>query len=533
MYERTDAIAPDTPRVLVRDAVFDLLRGLGITTIFGNPGSTELPLLKNMPQDFRYVLGLQECVVMGMADGFAQANRNAAFVNLHAAAGLGHSLGNLFTAWKNHTPIIVTAGQQARSLLQLDPFLFAQSATDFPKPYVKWACEPARAEDVPAALMRAYSIAMQPPRGPVFVSIPVDDWEQPCAPVTPRAVSQPRLADPASLARVGALLDAAARPVFVVGDDIGRDAAFAEIVALAERHNAPVWEGAMDGRCNFPQSHPLFAGFLVAAREPVVAALDGHDLILVLGAPAFIYHVEGHGPMLPEGAELVQIINNPDIAAWAQIGQSLVSDLKLGIAALLDRAPPTRKRQRPEGRAAAPVLSPAQGLTDRFVFQTLAKIRPADSIIVEEAPSARPPMQQYCPVDLHDGFYAGASGGLGHALPAAIGVAMARPGQRVIGIIGDGSSMYAIQGLWSAANLDLPITFLIFKNGAYEALLRFGRFFGMQDVPGARFPDLDFGALARGMSCEALRVERAMDLEPTLRQALSASRPTVVEILLD
>ena len=186
--------------VTVRDAVLHLLRGFGMTTIFGNPGSTELPMFRDFPEDFRYVLGLQESVVIGMADGYAQATRNAALVNLHSAAGLGHALGNIFTAYKNATPLVITAGQQARSILPYEPFLFAEQATEFPKPYVKWSCEPARAEDVPAAIARAYYVAMQPPCGPTFVSIPVDDWDRPCEPIEPRRVSRVVRGDPALLA---------------------------------------------------------------------------------------------------------------------------------------------------------------------------------------------------------------------------------------------------------------------------------------------------------------------------------------------
>src|SRR5215813_10110149 len=164
----------------VRGAVLDLMRRCNLKTIFGNPGSTELPMFRNFPTDFRYVLGLHEGVVVGMADGFAQATRNAALVNLHSAVGVGHAAGNLFTAYKNQTPLVITAGQQARSILPYEPFLFASEAAQFPKPYVKWSCEPARAEDVPAAIARAYYVAMEAPRGPTFVSVPVDDWDRPC-----------------------------------------------------------------------------------------------------------------------------------------------------------------------------------------------------------------------------------------------------------------------------------------------------------------------------------------------------------------
>src|SRR5499433_3096896 len=164
----------------VREAAFDLFRARGMTTMFGNPGSTELPMLADFPKDFRYVVGLQEAVVVGMADGYAQATHNAAMVNLHSAAGVGHAMGNIFTAYRNRTPLIVIAGQQARSILPYEPFLYSTQATELPKPYVKWSCEPARADDVPAAIARAYYLAMQPPRGPVLVSVPADDWAKPC-----------------------------------------------------------------------------------------------------------------------------------------------------------------------------------------------------------------------------------------------------------------------------------------------------------------------------------------------------------------
>src|SRR6266403_2046436 len=183
----TPSLVEDTEIVMtVRTAVLDLLRALGMTSIFGNPGSTELPLFRDFPGDFRYVLGLQEAVVVGMADGYAQATRGAAFVNLHSAAGVGHAMGNIFTAYKNRTPLLITAGQQARSFLPYDPFLFSAQATELPKPYVKWTAEPARAEDVPLAVARAYYTAMQPPRGPVLVSVLADDWAKPCESLSAR-----------------------------------------------------------------------------------------------------------------------------------------------------------------------------------------------------------------------------------------------------------------------------------------------------------------------------------------------------------
>ena len=294
----------------VREAVLRLWRALGMTTIFGNPGSTELPLFRDFPADFRYILGLQESLAVGMADGFAQATRNAGLVNLHSAVGVGHAMGNIFTAYKNQTPLVITAGQQARAILPFEPFLFSMRATELPQPYVKWSCEPARAEDVPAALARAYYMAMQPPRGPTFVSIPVDDWDRMCEPLEPRQVSGVLRGDPALLESIARELATAERPAFVVGAAVARDDAWDEVIELAERHQARVWVSPLSARNSFPEDHRLFAGFLAADRVKIVGSLSGHDLILVLGAPAFTYHVEGAGPHVPPGAKLFQLIDD-------------------------------------------------------------------------------------------------------------------------------------------------------------------------------------------------------------------------------
>lgn len=337
--------------VTVRSAALGLLEAFGITTVFGNPGSTELPMFRDFPPQFRYVLGLQESLAVGMADGYAQATRNAALVNLHSAVGVGHALGNIFTAYKNQTPLIITAGQQARSILPFEPFLFSAQATELPKPYVKWSCEPARAEDVPAAIARAYYVAMQPPRGPTFVSVPVDDWDRPCEPIEPRQVSTAVRGDPVVLGQIAQALHAAVRPVLVVGASVARDEAWGEVVALAELHQAPVWVSPMSGRNSFPENHPLFAGFLAADRAKIVGRLNGHDCILVLGAPAFTYHVEGFGPHVPPGAQLYQIVDDPAVASWTPVGTAVFASLKPAIKELLEGIPPSRRAPRPCPRA--------------------------------------------------------------------------------------------------------------------------------------------------------------------------------------
>ena len=518
-----------TLKPTVREAVLELLRSFRITTIFGNPGSTELPLFRSFPNDFRYIVGLQESVVVGMADGYAQATRNAALVNLHSAVGVGHALGNIFTAYKNRTPLVITAGQQARSILPTEPFLFSMQATEFPKPYVKWSNEPARAQDVPAAIARAYYLAMQPPCGPTFVSIPVDDWDQRTELLSARQVSTALRGDPDLLAAVGDALDRSERPALVVGAGVDRDGAWDLAVQFAERHSALVWVSPHSGRCSFPESHPLFGGFLPAGREAIVQHLQAHDLVVALGAPVFTYHTEGFGPYLPSDTRMFQLVDDPDVASWLPTGTSIVTSLHLGIADLLDRPSPPR-RARPNGRPKPPRAESGAPISVAYLMQTLAEVRPPESIIVEEAPSSRRIMQAYLPIDRSEGFYTCSSGGLGHGLPAAIGVALGKPAQKVIGLIGDGSSMYAIQGLWTAGQLELPITFVIVKNGRYQALEDFGAHFGLPQTLGTELPAIDFVALAKGQGIDGCRVDRSDALEGVLRNALAAKTPTLVEV---
>jgi len=516
----------------VRTAVLDLLRAFGITTIFGNPGSTELGLFRDFPKDFRYVLGLQEGVVVGMADGYAQAARNAAFVNLHSAAGVGHAMGNIFTAYRNRTPLVIAAGQQARSILPYDPFLFSLQATELPKPYVKWSCEPARAEDVPIAIARGYYLAMQPPRGPVLVSIPADDWVKNCDLVEARMVSTEIRPDPRVLGEIGVALDASKRPAFVVGAAVDRDGAWNDVVRLAERHTAAVWVAPMSGRSSFPEDHPLFAGFLPPMREKIVSLLAGHDLVFALGAAAFTYHVEGSGPHLPPNARLVQLTEDPNIAAWAPKGTSVVGSIRLGVEDLLAREGPP-PRERPTPRRKPPRAEPSTPMTTAFVLQTLAELRAPDSIVVEEAPSARAPMHAHLPILRSETFYTMCSGGLGYSMPAAVGIALAKPGAKVIAMIGDGSSMYSIQALWSAAQLELPIAFVVLKNGRYAVLQEFAPAFGFahdEALPGTELPGIDFVALARGMGCKGVNVGRAEALRDVLEAALREKRPVLVEV---
>ena len=530
---------PGAARPSVRDATLRLLHELGIDTVFGNPGSTELPLFRDFPAQWNYVLGLQESAVVAMADGYAQVTRNAALVNLHSAVGVGHAMGSVFTAFKNQTPLLITAGQQSRSILPFDPFLHSARATELPQPYVKWACEPARAEDVPRALARAYYLAMQPPRGPVFVSIPADDWDRRCDWVAPRRVSRALAPEPALAQELAQALAGARNPVVVAGSGVDRDGAMDLLVELAQRHGMPVHAAPMSARCVFPERHPLFAGFLPAMRERIVERLAGHDLVLVVGAPAFTYHVEGSGPHLPPGAGLWQIVDDPGTAAWTPGGNAMVGSVDLALQALLLHPAGTPRHASAQRQAVARV-SAGDALSTAYVLQTLDDLRAADDVFVEEAPGARGLLQQHLPMAGADSFYTMASGGLGFGLPAAVGVALARrrlglPG-RVMALIGDGSAMYSIQALYTAAQLALPITFLILDNRRYAALQDFAPVFGYAPgaVPaGTALPDLDFVRLAEGHGVAALRVETFGQLAGALQQARAATGPLLVEAQVD
>ena len=512
----------------VREATLRLLRSLGITTIFGNPGSTELPLFRDFPSDFRYVLGLQESVVVGMADGFAQATRNAALVNLHSSAGTGHSLGNVFTAYKNQTPLIITAGQQARSILPFEPFLFAERPSEFPRPFVKWAVEPALAKDVPRAIARAYYEAMTPPCGPTFVSIPIDDWDAQGEEVSARQIATTNPGDPDAIASLARALSEAQRPAFVLGAGVARDRAWEALIQLAERQRAAVYVAPFASRNVFPESHPLFRGFLTAHREPLVEALRAHDLIVSFGGPMNLYHTEGAGPHVPPGAQCWCVGDHPGQLAWAPAGSGILANTRCVAEQLLDLTE-VSQRTAPAPRAQPARLDPTV-LNDRLVMERIGACMPEAAIVVEEAPSSRPAMQEYLRLNRPDSFYTTAGGGLGHGLPAAVGMALGSPGRRVVAILGDGSAMYAIQALHAAFRLRAAMTFIIINNRRYEGLEIFGRLFGIEQPVGTDLGGLDFCLLARGQGVPATRVTQAEELDSQLAAAFAADGPCLVEI---
>jgi benzoylformate decarboxylase len=525
-------LKPANKTISVKAATLDLLRAFGIAKVFGNPGSTELPFLSDWPDDIDYVLGLQEASVIGMADGYAQATRNAGFVNLHSAAGLGNALGNVYTAHRNQTPLVITAGQQARSILPLQPFLYSERASEFPRPYVKFSVEPARAEDVPAAIARAYYVAMQPPCGPTFVSVPIDDWARPTEPVEARVVSRELGPDTDAMKSLAAALAASKRPAFVVGPAVDRAGAVDLMVRVAEKAKAAVWISPFSARCSFPERHPQFAGFLHASPSQLSDALAGHDLVVVVGAPAFTFHVDGHASIFDGAAAIFQVTDDPTAAAVTPRGTSIIATMKPALTMLLELLPESNRKLHP-GRTSPPPPQAADPIAAEYLLHTLSCLMPGDAAVVEEAPSHRPAMQKYMPMRGQDSFYTMASGGLGYALPASVGLALGRGDVRTICLIGDGSAMYSIQALWTAAQRKLPLTVVVINNSGYGAMRSFSQVMQVRNVPGLELPGIDFVRIAQGLGCDAVRVSRAAELAPALKRGLAHEGVSLVEVIVD
>ncbi|MCG2631237.1 benzoylformate decarboxylase [Bradyrhizobium sp. WYCCWR 13023] len=518
--------------VTVKQATLDLLRAFGIRRVFGNPGSTELPFLSDWPDDIDYVLALQEASAVGMADGYAQATRNAGFVNLHSAAGVGNALGNIYTAHRNQTPLVITAGQQARSILPLQAFLYAERASEFPRPYVKYSVEPARPEDVPAAIARAYYTAMQPPCGPTFVSIPIDDWTHATAPVDARKVSREIGPEPEAMKALVAALGSAKHPALVVGPGVDRAGAVDLMVRVAEKAKASVWVSPFSARCSFPERHPQFAGFLHASPAQLSDALREHDLVVVIGAPVFTFHVEGHAAIFDGGATIFQITDDADAAAVTPSGTSIIATMKPALSALLDLLPES-KRAAPRGRTLPPAPQAADPLPVEFLLHSLSQAMPDGASLVEEVPSHRPAMQKFLPMRGQDSFYTMSSGGLGYSLPAAVGMALGKPKQRTVCLIGDGSAMYSIQALWTAAQRKLPLTIVVINNSGYGAMRSFSQVMQVRNVPGLELPGIDFVRLAEGMGCHAVRVSKAAELGEALKRGMAFEGTSLVEVVVD
>ncbi len=521
----------------VHEVTYDLLRELGLTTVFGNPGSTEQTFLKNFPDDFTYVLGLQEASVLAMADGFAQSTGKPALVNVHTAAGMGNAMGSLVAAYKGNIPLIVTAGQQTREMVLCEPYLTNKDETVFPQPWVKWAYQPARAEDVPAAFMRAYAMALQPPAGPVFLSIPLDDWEKPAlGPAVIRTVSHRVSPDAERIRGFAERINGARRPLLVFGPEVDRGGAWDAGVAFAEKVGAPVYGGPLPDRASFPEDHRLYQGQLPMTIAGVTEVLRGHDVVVVIGAQVFRYYPYVAGEYLPEGTELLQITADPGLAGAAPVGDSLLGDTLLALEQLVDMVDDHSDRQVPvaERPTSAVDMTGSAPLTPDAVWSTLKSLKPANSPVVTESTSTMAQQLRFLPSTRPASFFATASGGIGWGVPAAVGVALgdrARGVKRtVLATIGDGSFQYSVQAIWTAAQHRLPVVYVVMRNGEYSILKSFAKLEKTPGVPGLELPGLDIASIAAGFGCRAINVDSTEKLAHEFTAALTADGPTVIVV---
>ena len=518
-------------------ATYDLLRALGLTTVFGNPGSTEQPFLKNFPADFQYILGLQEASVVAMADGFAQATGRPALVNLHTSAGTGNGMANIMTAFLNKTPLIITAGQQTREMILCDPMLTNRDETVLPRPYVKWAYQPARAQDVPGAIMRAYALALQPPAGPVYLSIPLDDWDQPAlGPAVVRTVSARFAPDGDRVRQFANRISAAKKVALVYGAEIERSGGWDAGVAFAEKLRAPVFHAPNTERPSFPETHPLFQGMLPIAMGPLSDRLKGFELAVVIGAPVFRYYPYVPGPVLPQGCELLQVTNDPSDAGGALVGDSLLGDAKLTLEALLELVEDGSSRIAPTPLHLPRTLPspPNSPVTASEAYAALSELRPENAIVVQESPSNVMDLAMWWPTIKPASYYTFASGGLGWNAPAAVGIALAQKklgtGRTVVAVIGDGALQYSVQCLASAAQHKLKVVYIIPCNGEYAILKEFAELEKTPNVPGLDLPVLDIVATAKGFGCSGVEARTREEIQEVFSKALNADGPTVIAI---
>jgi benzoylformate decarboxylase len=513
----------------VREVTYQLLRDLGMTAIFGNPGSTELPFLRDMPPDFRYVLGLHERTAIGMGLGFAMAKQKAAFVNVHSIASSGNGLSALVDAWHGHVPLVVTTGQQDRRQILAEPFLVSR-AVETVKPYVKWAYEPLRAEDVPAVIAQGYYLAMQPPMGPVFISIPMDDWMHECPPLAVREMSPGPSPDPAALDEVARALHASRNPALVAGAQIEEDRGWHEVIALAEHLNADVYQQPIAPRWTFPHTHPLFRGGLLPAQQPLADQLAGYDTVLVLGAPVFLYYAYVPGHAIKPGTKLFQITNSPHHASAALAGTSIVGNLAAAARYLRAHAE-ARKRSVVPTKKELPPPKPEYPIAPAYLFSVLNSVMPRNAVICEECPSSKGDLDRYLTSDEPCSFYSVPNGVLGFGLPAAVGLQLGNPERRVVCPVGDGSIQYSVQSLWSAVQYNAAVIFIVLRNGDYTALKSFCDFTKVgRNVHGMDLPGIDMVKIAQGYGMAAQEVDRPEDLETVLKQAFASPGPRLISV---
>jgi benzoylformate decarboxylase len=519
----------------VRDATFDVFRRRGLTTLFCNPGSTEVPFLAGLPNDLRFVLGLHEGPVVAMATGFAIGRGEPALAVLHTTAGLGNAVGALATARVNRAPLVVVVGQQDRRHLVFEPFL-AGTLEGLAGAYPVSVEQPVRAQEVPGAIERAYhAAAIQ--RGPALVIVPMDDWEaapeQEREDATAGRVLRAASVDPSVVDELALFLASAELPALVVGAGADDAGTWGALVELAERLAAPVFQESFGARAGFPQDHPLFAGFLPADRPRLREALAPFDALLVVGAPVFRQSPYSPGRFTKRDVRIALISDDLDEVRRSPVELAVLAP-PAAVCRYLTTRLPARDVPRPEPFQRPPPPSPDTPLRAAHVFAALAERLPRDAVVVEEAPVDRPELHERIPARMPLGFLSAAMGGLGFALGGATGVSMARPERPVVAVVGDGSSIYGIQALWSAAYYRVGVLFVVLSNGGYAIMDRLAEREG-REPPWPGF-DVDVSALARAFGCPARRIstheQLVRELDGVVPKLRSGKEPLLLDVVI-
>jgi benzoylformate decarboxylase len=523
-------------RETVRDAAFDVFRRRGLTTIFSNPGSTEVPFLAGLPEDLRFVLALHEGPVVALATGYAIGRGEPALALLHTTAGLGNAVGALATARVNRAPLVVLVGQQDRRHVVFEPFLtgrLERLAGDYPV----WVDQPLRAQDVPGAIERAWHEAANA-RGPALVIVPMDDWsaevdaerEDAAAGRVLRAAA----VDLAPVAELAEMLGEARSPALVVGARADDAETWAALAELAERLRAPVFQESFGARAGFPQDHRLFAGFLPADRPRLRELLAPYDTVLVVGAPVFRQSPYAPGRFTNEGTRIALVTDDPDEAHRSPAELVVLAPPAATCSELAQRVEP-RDGPYPEPfRRPPPPDPPGPGepLLAGHVLAALAERLPRDAVVVEEAPVDRPELHDRLAAREPLGFLSAAMGGLGFALGGAAGVRMALPERPVVAVVGDGSAVYGIQALWSAAHYGVGVVYVILSNGGYAIMDRLADRAG-RSAPWPGFDEVELAAVARGFGCPAQRIATHDELLRTFDEVVPTLASRDEPLLLD
>jgi len=540
-----------------RDAFLSLLASEGVDVMFGNPGTTELAIMEALSRQshIEYVLGLQESVVVAMADGYARASGRLAACNVHVAPGLGNAMGSLYNARFYGSPVLLTAGQQEQGHGLMEPLLY-DPLVPIAQPMVKWATEVTRVQDLPRIVRRAAKLALTPPTGPVFISLPGDilDAQAPLDLGAPTRVDVDTRPADVVLEKLARALLSAANPAIVAGHELATRHALHEAAALAEILGAPVWQQTVPYAAQFLSEHPNFMGQLTRNQRQVRECLARYDMLVFLGSDELRMSVYSEIDAMPPGVRLIQIgergwelaKNYPaEIAVQANVketARALTSALQKMMSPeqrrhahqrIADLSGSNWSAKRDRAQQDAEKLHDARPMDPSVLMKRLTDVLPRDAVVMEEALVSGFSLLNFLPLRDPQGFYGLASGGIGFAMGGAIGISMALRDRPVVAIVGDGSAMYSIQALWTAAHMKLPITYVIPNNRGYRILKErlksmrgTEKFIGM-DI---REPDLDFVALAQSMGVPARRIVDPAEVGPALRQAIASGTPALLEV---